>query len=137
WTANVQPWVTHTVFETSARFEVIETWKPVRDAAGALVALEQEAVWYDEEAFTAPLVVRMRYVKRDAINSPTTRHTFIGCVSNIRNVDGKPTQVGKDHPEFVDYYGRPWAQVWSKYFEQGWDKPEENAAPADVLDLFR
>jgi hypothetical protein len=137
WTANVQPWVTHTVFETSAKFELIETWKPVRDAAGKLVALEQETVWYDDDAFAAPLVLRMRYVKRDEITSKTTRHTFIGCVSNIRNVDGKPTQVTQGHPEFVDYYGRPWAQVWSKYFEKGWDKPDADGPPADVLDLFK
>jgi hypothetical protein len=23
----------------------------------------------------------------------------------------------------VDYYGRPWAKNWEKYFEAGWDKP--------------
>jgi hypothetical protein len=33
----------------------------------------------------------------------------------------------------VDYYGRPWAQVWEKYFEQGWDKPASSDIPADVL----
>jgi hypothetical protein len=65
------------------------------------------------------------------------RHTFIGCVSNIHNVDGKPTQLSKGDPNYVDYYGRPWAQVWSQYFEKGWDKPDEGGPPADVLDLFK
>ena len=137
WTANVQPWITHTMFETSARFETVEIWKPVLDRAGKIVALEQETVWYDDEAFVQPLRLRARYVKRDELNSQTSRHNFIGCVSNIRNIDGRPTQVTRGHPEYVDYYGRPWAQVWSKYFEQGWEKPDEEDAPADVLDLFR
>jgi hypothetical protein len=33
----------------------------------------------------------------------------------------------------VDYYGRPWAQVWEKYFEKGWDKPQTTGVPEDVL----
>ena len=137
WTANVQPWSTHTFFETSPRFETVEIWKPVHDGAGKVVALEQETVWYDDEAFVQPLRLRARFVKRDELNSQTARYNVIGCVSNIHNVDGRPRQVTTGHPEYVDYYGRPWAQVWSKYFEQGWDKPDEEAAPADVLDLFR
>ena len=137
WTANVQPWIAHTMFETSAKFEVVEVWTPVKDAAGKVVALEQETVWYDEDAFVQPLRLHARFLKRDEIGSQTSRHTFIGCVSNIRNVNGKPQQVSQGHPDYVDYYGRPWAQVWSKYFEQGWDKPDDEAAPADVLDLFK
>jgi hypothetical protein len=28
-------------------------------------------------------------------------------------------------------YGRPWAQLWEKYFEQGMDRPKEK----DIFDL--
>jgi hypothetical protein len=59
------------------------------------------------------------------------------CLTNVRNVDGKPTQLGRGDPGFVDYYGRPWAQVWEEYFEKGWDKPDENALPDDVGDIFK
>ena len=41
-----------------------------------------------------------------------------------------------DH-DYVDYYGRPWAQDWEKYFEKGWkDKPNENSVPQDILNLL-
>ena len=26
--------------------------------------------------------------------------------------------------EVPDMYGRPWAQIWEKYFEQGMQKPQ-------------
>ncbi len=26
--------------------------------------------------------------------------------------------------EVPDMYGRPWAQIWEQYFEQGMEKPE-------------
>jgi hypothetical protein len=39
----------------------------------------------------------------------------------------------ENDPEFIDYYGRPWAKVWEKYFEKGWDKPSSNEIPEDVL----
>jgi len=41
-----------------------------------------------------------------------------------------------DDPGYVDYYGRPWAKNWEQWFEQGWNKPSSEKAPADVLKLF-
>jgi hypothetical protein len=67
------------------------------------------------------------------MDDPKARYTFIECLSNIRNVDGRPKQLGKTDPGFVDFYGRPWAQVWEKYFEKGWDKPQDTGIPDDVL----
>ena len=43
-------------------------------------------------------------------------------MSNIQNTDGRPTQLTAADPRYVDYYGRPWAKNWEKYFEAGWDK---------------
>jgi len=37
---------------------------------------------------------------------------------------------------YIDYYGRPWAKNWEKYFEVGWDRPQETL-PQDILDLFK
>ena len=71
------------------------------------------------------------------LDDPQRRYTYIECLSNIRNVNGRPRQLTKADPRFVDYYGRPWAQNWEENFEKGWDKPESSAAPADVLDLFK
>ena len=137
WTANVQGWTQHTLFEFSDRFEAVETFRPVRDAKGRFAGLDHEAVWYDPEAFVQPLRVRDRFLRRAAANDPQARYTFIECLSNIRNVDGRPKQLTKDDPEYIDYYARPWAQTWEKAFEQGWDKGASEGVPADVLDLFK
>jgi hypothetical protein len=39
-------------------------------------------------------------------------------------------------PAYVDYYGRPWAKDWEKYFEVGWEKPQTDL-PQDILDIFK
>ena len=137
WTANVQGWTQHTLFEFSNRFEAVETYRPVRDAKGRFAGLEHEAVWYDPEAFVQPLRVRDRFLRRAAADDPQARYTFIECLSNIRNVDGRPKQLTQGDPDYIDYYGRPWAQTWEKAFEQGWDKGKSDKVPADVLDLFK
>jgi len=137
WTANIQPWTQHTMFETSARLETIETYKPAYDAAGKFVGIEHEAVWYDPEALVQPVRLRDRFLRRAPAGDPEARYTYIQCLSNIRNVKGRPAQISKGDPEFIDYYGRPWAQNWETWFEQGWDKGSSEAAPGDVLDLFK
>ena len=137
WTANVQGWTQHTLFEFSNRFEAVETYRPVRDAKGRFAGLDHEAVWYDPEAFVQPLRVRDRFLRRAAADDPQARYTFIECLSNIRNVDGRPKQLTQGDPDYIDYYGRPWAQTWEKAFEQGWDKGKSDKVPADVLDLFK
>ena len=41
-------------------------------------------------------------------------------------------------PRYIDYYGRPWAQDWEKYFEvRHGDKPQQDALPQDILDIFK
>ena len=137
WTANVQGWSQHTMFEFSNRFETVETYKPIKDASGALVGLRHEAIWYDPEALVQPVRVKDQFLRRAMPGDPEARYTLIECLSNIRNVNGHPVQLTKDDPAFVDYYGRPWAQNWEKWFEQGWEKPESGQAPADVLDIFK
>ena len=62
-------------------------------------------------------------------------NTFVECLSNIRNVNGRPTQLTPGHPDFIDYYGRPWAKNWETFFEAGWDKPQEEL-PAAITDIF-
>ena len=34
--------------------------------------------------------------------------------------------------EFPDMYGRPWAQIWEKYFEQGMERPQPKE---DIFDF--
>ena len=137
WTANVQTWTQHTMFEFSGRFETVETFKPVYDARHRFMGLDTEAVWYDPQAFVQPLRVRDRYLRRAKAGDPDARFTFIECLSNIKNVDGRPKQLTAGDPGYVDYYGRPWAENWEQWFEKGWDKPSSEKAPAEVMNLFK
>jgi hypothetical protein len=135
WTANVQGWtISHSMFEYSDRLETIETYAPVYNN-GVFVGLEHEAIFYDSEAFVAPLHLTMRFNRATTLDNPDRRYTYIECLSNIRNVNGKPQQTTNADPRFVDYYGRPWAQNWEEYFEVGWEKPDDDL-PANVLDIL-
>jgi hypothetical protein len=64
------------------------------------------------------------------------RHTFIECLSNVANVNGRPTQLPASDPRYIDYYGRPWAKNWEKHFEQGLEKPDAEL-PAAITDIFK
>ena len=137
WTANVQAWTQHTGFEFSNQLQAVETFKPVYDKAHKLIALENEATFYDPEAFLQPITIKDRFLRRATMDDPNARFTFIECLSNVRNVKGHPIQLKKGDPDYIDYYGRPWAQVWEEWLEKGWDKPSSESAPGDVLDLFK
>jgi hypothetical protein len=137
WTANVQGWtLTHSMFENSDKMETVETFKPAYDAAGKFVGLDHETIFYDPLAFVAPVRASYRFARRATPEDPNRRYTFIECLSNIKDVNGRPTQLTAADPGYVDYYGRPWAKDWEKYFEAGWDKPQTEL-PQDILDLFK
>jgi hypothetical protein len=116
--------------------ETVETWKPARDANGNFVGLDHEAIFYDPEAFVVPVRATYRFARAATPDDPARRYNFIACLSNIVNVDGRPTQLNASDPRYVDYYGRPWAKNWEKYFEVGWDKPEPEV-PKEILDIFK
>ena len=137
WTANIQGWtLTHSMFETSDKLETVETFKPAYDASGKFIGLDHEAIFYDPEAFVAPVRASYRFARRATPDDPNRRYTYIECLSNIQNVNGRPTQLTSSDPHFVDYYGRPWAKDWEKYFEVGWEKPDEEV-PKEILDIFK
>jgi hypothetical protein len=138
WTANIQGWtLTHSMFESSDKMETIETFKPAYDSGGKFVGLDHEAIFYDPEAFVAPVRASYRFARRAGPDDPNRRYTYIECLSNIRDTNGRPTQLTAADPRFVDYYGRPWAKNWEKYFEVGWEKPTENKLPQEILDIFK
>jgi hypothetical protein len=138
WTANVQGWtLSHSMFEYSGKIEAVETWKPVYDASGKFYGLDHESVFYDADAFVQPLRATYRYVRQANAGDPNRRYTYIECLSNLRNTNGRPTQLTKADARYIDYYGRPWAQNWEKYFEEGWEKPQDSSVPQDILNLFK
>ncbi len=136
WTADIQSWHQHTMFEFSNKMESIETFRPLYDVNHVFVGLEHEAVWYDPEAYVQPLRLHDRFLQRTAAGDPKARFTFVECLSNIKNVEGRPKQLNKGDPEYIDYYGRPWAQNWEQWLEKGWDKPV-SGLPQDVLDSLK
>ena len=137
WTANIQGWtLTHAMFETSDKLETVETFKPALDANGNFIGLDHETIFYDPEAFVAPLHASFRFARRATPDDANARYTFIECLSNIQNTNGKPTQLTAADPRYVDFYGRPWAKNWEKYFEVGWDKPQDEL-PQEILDIFK
>jgi hypothetical protein len=137
-TANIQGWtLTHSMFETSDKLETVETWKPALDASGTFIGLDHETIFYDPDAFVAPVRATYRFVRRATMDDPNRRYTYIECLSNIQNVNGRPGQLPPNDPRYVDYYGRPWAKNWEKYFEAGWDKPADSDLPPGILDIFK
>ena len=137
WTANIQAWqLSHANFENSDKMQTIETFKPALDASGRFIGLNHEAIFYDPEAFVAPVRASYRFARVATPDDPNRRYNFIECLSNIYNTNGRPQQVTAADPRFVDYYGRPWAKNWEKYFEAGWDKPDEEL-PSAVTDIFK
>jgi hypothetical protein len=121
WTSKVQGWTTsHSMFEFSNSFEVIEVFKP--NGNGLIV----EQTFYDPEAFKQPLQMTSQWNKTSGLESQT-RYTFVECrvqSTIINGPDGRPTQLVFGDPGFIDYFGRPWAQNWEEHFEKGWEKPE-------------
>ena len=125
WTANVQGWtITHSMFEYSNSMEIVEVFRPNPDGNGLVV----EATFYDPEVFTEPLHQVTPWAFRAETNAPEERYTWAECqtMSKIVNgPDGRPTQILPGEEGYVDFFGRPWAQAWERYFEQGWERPND------------
>jgi hypothetical protein len=78
----------------------------------------------------------MTWNRTQKLDSANLRHTFVECLSNVVNVNGRPGQLAPSDDRYIDYYSRPWAKNWEKYFEKGWDKPDTDV-PAGILDIFK
>ena len=126
WTSNIQGWMVHGAFEYSNKMQSIEIYTPNRDAQGKFLGLNHEAIFYDPEALVTPVRIVRNYVKQATFKEGDP-YAFIECVPTIFPIDGKPTAVSPGKVieyEVPDIYGRPWAHIWEKYFEQGMQKPQ-------------
>jgi hypothetical protein len=135
WTSNVQAWTTHSVFEHSGKMQSIEIYTPLRDASGVFVGLNHEAILYDPEALVQPVRIIHRMMKRADFSDPAVNPiVFTECIQTIYPLKGTATPLTPGRTiefEVPDLYGRPWAQVWEKYWEPGMKKPEED----DIFDF--
>ena len=127
WTSNIQGWTAHSAFEFSSKLQAVEIYSPVRDAQGKVTALNHEAILYDPEAFVDPLRIIRNYRRLSGFEEGDP-YTYIRCIPTIYPVKGKSTPVSPGDVieyEVPDMYGRPWAQMWEKYFEQGMERPKD------------
>ena len=127
WTSNIQGWKVHGNFEFSSKLQTIEIYTPNRDAAGNVVGLNHEGIFYDPEGLVEPIRMIRNLQKVSAVEAGEP-YTFIECVQSIYPLAGSATPVSPgtviDH-QVPDMYGRPWAQIWQEFYEQGMQHPEE------------
>jgi hypothetical protein len=129
WTSNVVPWITHGVFEFSARMQTVEIFSPRRGPNGELAGLEHEIVLYDDEALVQPLRLIQVHIKTGQLEQ-VDPFIYSRCIQTIFPVDGRPQPLAPGVT--IDYtvpdmYGRPWAQIWERYFEDGMQRPDDES----------
>jgi hypothetical protein len=132
WTSNIQGWTSHGLFEFSSKLQTIEVYTPTRDASGNFMGLNHETVFYDPESLVEPIRI-VRSFKKQSDFDEGDPYVFPECLQTIYPIDGRATPVAPPNVieyEVLDMYGRPWAQLWEKYFEQGMQRPE------DDVDIF-
>jgi hypothetical protein len=125
WTSNVMPWIAHGVFEFSAKMQTVEIFSPRLDGTGKLAGIEHEIVLYDPEALAEPVRLVQVHLKIGEIEQ-TDPPIYTRCIQTIFPVDGRPQPLSPGATidySVPDMFGRPWAQVWEKYFEQGMERP--------------
>ena len=135
WTSNIQAWAAHTAFEHSSKMQTIEIYTPLHDAQGRFTGLSHEAILYDTEALVEPIRIVERMDKRgDFADASVNPIVFVDCIQTLYPIKGTVTPVTPGRVieyEVPDMYGRPWARIWEKYWEQGMKRPEEE----DLFDL--
>jgi hypothetical protein len=126
WTSNIQGWMVHGAFEYSNKMQTIEIYTPNRDANGNFVGLNHEAIFYDPEALVEPIRIIRNYVKTSGFEEGDP-YVFVECVQTIFPINGRATSVSPGtviEYRVPDMYGRPWAQIWEQYYEQGMERPQ-------------
>jgi len=127
WTSNVQGWISHGGFEFSNHLQSVEIYTPRDDPGGGLEGLRHEIVLYDDEALVEPVRI-VHYLDRQGALNDGEPFQIIECVPSIFPVDGQaaPIAPGQTFDYTVpDMLGRPWAQIWEQYHEEGMARPEE------------
>jgi len=129
WTSNIQSWTAHTAFENSGKLQSIEIYTPLHDASGRFTGLNHEAILYDPDALVNPIRIFERMDKRaDFADAEVNPIVFTECIQTIYPVKGTATPLTPGRViefEVPDMYGRPWAQIWEKYWEQGMKRPDQ------------
>ncbi|MEY2855465.1 MAG: hypothetical protein RL030_2597, partial [Pseudomonadota bacterium] len=127
WTSNIQGWISHGANEFSNNLQTIEIYTPRKDAQGKLVGIRLETVLYDPDVYVDPVRIVQTWNRLGRLNENEPL-PFMECVPHIFPVRGNATPKtpgAKFEYELPDMYGRPWAQIWEQYHEQGMERPQE------------
>jgi hypothetical protein len=125
WTSNLQGWISHGGAEYSNRLQTIEIYTPRRNASGEHIGMKHEIVLYDEEAFVEPVRIVQDWDRLSDLHEGDP-FVIMECIPQSVPIDGHTTPVtpGSTVQYTVpDIFGRPWAQIWERYHEQGMDRP--------------
>ena len=125
WASNIQGWKVHGNFDFSNRLQTIEIYTPNRDEAGTLTGLNHEGIFYDPEGLVEPIRMVRNLVRISGYDEGDP-FTFVECLQTIYPIDGVATPVSPGTVidfKVPDMYGRPWAQIWEEFHEQGMERP--------------
>ena len=128
WTSNIQGWISHGGFEFSNKLQSIEIYTPHEDSDGQFVGLRHEVILYDDEAFADPLRI-VHYLDKMRNLNEGEPFPYMECTPQIFPIEGRATPLspGRTFEYTVpDMFGRPWAQIWERYHEQGMERPAED-----------
>ena len=123
----MQGWINHGGMEFSNKLQSVEIYTPRKDASGTLIGIKHELVLYDEDALVDPVRVVQTWDKRGNLNE-NDPFVYMECIPHIYPINGVATPVTPDTTfeyTYPDMYGRPWAQIWEKYHEQGMERPKD------------
>jgi hypothetical protein len=127
WTSNIQGWINHGGSEFSSKLQSIEIYTPRKDGAGKLIGIKHEVVLYDPDVFVDPVRIVQTWDKIGKLNEHDP-FVIMECIPQIFPIKGIATPVAPGSTfeyTFLDVLGRPWAQVWEKYHEEGMSRPPE------------
>jgi len=128
WTSNIQGWKAHGNPEFSSKLQTIEIYTANRDAAGKVIGLNHEGIFYDPEALAEPIRI-VRNLQRLSGLDEGAPFTFIECLPQMYPVGGRATPASPGATveyKVPDMYGRPWGAIWEEYHEAGMERPEND-----------
>lgn len=128
WTSNIRGWTAHGAFEFSNQMQTIEIYTPNTSKNGAFIGLNHEAVLYDPEALVEPVRI-VRNLSKAPDSRTSEPFVFIECIQTLFPIDGVATPVAPGRAieyKVPDVNGRPWAQIWEEYFEEGMERSKDS-----------
>jgi hypothetical protein len=128
WTSNIQGWISHGAHEFSNKLQSVEIYTPRKNESGVLIGIKHEVLLYDEEAFVEPVRIVHFLDKLGELNEGDP-FEIMECIPQAFPVEGQATPMSPGQTfEYTlpDIFGRPWAQIWERFHEDGMEPPDEN-----------